>query len=114
VSNTPSVSITPTSTPSISITPSPSQTLYIYAGATGTYADSTTACTNKNCGRSWYRDTPSWANGLIVYNDSSLTPFNGGGNWIVVDTASTFCAGTGWRAIQVDTNGTILDSVACP
>ena len=114
VSNTPSVSITPTSTPSISITPSPSQTLYIYAGATGTYADSATACTNKNCGRSWYRDTPSWANGLIVYNDSSLTPFNGGGNWIVVDTASTFCAGTGWRAIQVDTNGTILDSVACP
>ena len=114
ISVTPSISTTPTATPSISITPSPSLTLYIYAGATGTYADSATACTNKNCGRSWYRDTPSWANGLIVYNDSSLTPFNGGGNWIVVDTASTFCAGTGWRAIQVDTNGTILDSVACP
>jgi hypothetical protein len=110
ISITPSISVTPSITPSIT----PTLPAYIYAGTTNNYATSTLACTNKTCGRSWYRNAPSWAIGQIVYDNPSLSvPYNGGGNWIAVATSSTFCGG-GWAAIQVDTDGTILDFVSCP
>jgi len=120
--NTPTNTQTPTQTINLTPTPTPSQTMtpspvyYIYAGGSSTWSDSTTACTNKTCARAFYRNVPSFANGQIVYDNASLTiPFNGGGNWVAIDTSTgTFCSGTGWRAIQIDTNGIILNSVACP
>jgi len=111
---TQTINLTPTQTPSQTMTPSP--VVYIYAGGSNTWNNSTTACSNKTCARPYYRDVPSFANGLIVYDNSSLTiPFNGGGNWVAIDTSTgAFCSGTGWRAIQIDTNGIILNSVTCP
>jgi hypothetical protein len=74
------------------------------------------ACSNKNCGRPYYKSIPSWAVSTIVYDDSGLTtPFNGGNNWIAVDTATgAYCSGSGWAAIQVDSSGVILNFVSCP
>jgi hypothetical protein len=51
---------------------------------------------------------------MIVYDNASLTtPFNGAASWVAIDTSMTFCSGTGWYAIQIDTDGTILASVPC-
>jgi hypothetical protein len=51
-----------------------------------------------------------------VYNDNTLTtPFNGGGNWIAVDTATgTYCSGLAWAAIEVSSLGIITDFISCP
>lgn len=112
-------SSTPTTTSTTSTTTIPTTTttaiVYSFAGSVGTQSTSTLACTNKFCSRSYYRDVPTFANGQIVYDDIALTtPFNGGGNWIAIDTSMTYCSGTGWRAIQISNTGVILDSVACP
>lgn len=114
--NTPSQTstqvITPTTTPTN--TPTPSFVSYIYAGTVNTYGSDTLACSNKTCGRSYWKSVPSWAIGTVVYDDSSLTtPFNGGNDWIAVATSSTFCGG-GWAAVQVDSSGVILNFVSCP
>jgi len=117
--NTPTPTITPsrsTPTPTPTNTPTPTFTSYIYAGTANTYASDTLACSNKNCARPYYKSIPSWAIGTIVYDDSGLTtPFNGGSNWIAVDTATgAYCSGSGWAAIQVDSSGVILNFVSCP
>jgi hypothetical protein len=41
------------------------------------------------------------------------TTFNGGNNWVAIDTSMTYCNGTGWYAIQIDSSGVILASVPC-
>ena len=121
---TPTQTMTPTITPTLTInlTPSPTQTpsitpssvFYIYAGTSNTYATDTLACSNKVCGRSYWKTVPSWAIGTIVYDIiTPPTPFNGGNNWIAVATSSTFCGG-GFAAIQVDSSGVILNFVSCP
>jgi hypothetical protein len=106
--------LSPTTTPTI--TPTPTFTYYFYAGTVSTYATDTDACTNKTCGRPYYKSVPSWAMGTTVYDDSSLTtPFNGGGNWIAVDTSTgTYCSGSAWAAIQVNAGGIIIGFVSCP
>ena len=122
-SPTPTNTITPTITPSRTTptptptnTPTPTFTSYIYAGTANTYASDILACTNKNCARPYYKSIPSWAVSTIVYDDSGLTtPFNGGSNWIAVDTATgAYCSGSGWAAIQVDSSGVILNFISCP
>jgi uncharacterized delta-60 repeat protein len=108
ISPTPTITqtATPTKTPIVS---------YLYAGGASQWSTSTLACTNKTCARSYYKPAPSWAIGTVVYDDSLLTtPTNGNNLWIAVDTSSTFCGGTGWAAVQVDTNGVILDFISCP
>jgi hypothetical protein len=88
---------------------------FVFAGSSLQQSTSTLACTNKTCARDFYRSAPTFANGQIVYDDNALTiPYNGGGNWIAIDTSMTFCSGTGWRAIQISNTGVILDSIACP
>jgi hypothetical protein len=110
--NTPGLSPTQTSSPS----PTPTFTYYFYAGTVSTYATDTLACNNKTCGRPYYKSVPSWAMGTTVYDDSSLTtPFNGGGNWIAVDTSTgTYCSGLAWAAVQVNAGGIIIGFVSCP
>jgi len=118
--NTPSSTptLTPGLSPSQTSTPSPTPTFvsYFYAGTVSTYETNTDACTNKNCGRAYYKSVPSWAIGTTVYNDNTLTtPFNGGGYWIAVDTATgTYCSGLAWAAIEVSSLGIITDFVSCP
>jgi uncharacterized delta-60 repeat protein len=120
--NTPTPSITPTRatpTPTATFTPTPTRTpftSYIYAGGTNTYGSSGDACSNKACSRPFYKSIPSWAIGTVVYNEAALTTtFNGGGNWIIVDTSTgTFCSGLAWAAVQVDSSGVILNFVSCP
>lgn len=111
--NTPT-SATPTTTPTN--TPTPSFVSYFYAGTANNYATNTLACNNKNCARPYWKSVPSWAIGTIVYDDSALTtPYNGGGNWIAVDTATgTYCSGLAWAAIEVDSSGIITDFISCP
>lgn len=119
---TASPTITPTRatpTPTATLTPTPTETpfvVYFYAGTVNNYATNTLACTNKNCGRPYYKSIPSWAIGTIVYDDSSLTiPYNGGGNWIAVDTSTgTYCGGFAWAAIEVSSLGVITDFISCP
>jgi hypothetical protein len=74
------------------------------------------ACNNKNCARPYWKSVPSWAIGTIVYDDSALTtPYNGGGNWIAVDTSTgTYCSGVSWAAIEVSSTGVITDFISCP
>lgn len=116
VTKTPSVtttSVTPTVT--ATNTPTPTRSSYIYAGTTNFYATDTAACTNKTCGRPWYKSVPSWAIGTIVYDDPDLTtPVNGGSNWIAVATSTgTYCGG-GWAAIQINSSGSIIGFTSCP
>jgi len=119
---TASPTITPTRatpTPTATFTPTPTRTpftSYIYAGGASTWGSSGDACSNKACSRPYYKSAPTWAPLTIVYNDAALTsPFNGGGNWIVVDTSTgTFCSGLAWAAVQVDSSGVILNFVSCP
>lgn len=115
-------SATPTRTPGLSPsstptnTPTPSKVAYMYAGGASTWGTDALACSNKTCARPYFKSIPSWAIGTIVYDDSALTiPFNGGNNWIAVDTATgTFCSGLAWAAVQVDSSGVILNFVSCP
>ena len=119
---TASPTITPTRatpTPTATFTPTPTRTpftSYIYAGGTNTYGSSGDACSNKACSRPFYKSIPSWSIGSVVYNEAALTTtFNGGGNWIIVDTSTgTFCSGLAWAAVQVDSSGVILNFVSCP
>jgi hypothetical protein len=88
-----------------------------FAGTTGTFPDAITACANKTCGRAYYRPTalPIFVVGQVVYDDATLTvPFNGGGNWVAIDTSMVYCSGAGWNAIQIDANGVILANSPCP
>lgn len=115
-SNTPS--LTPGLSPSQTSTPTPTPTFvsYFYAGTVSTYSNHTQACIHKTCGRPYYKSVPSWAIGTVVYDNSSLTtPFNGGGNWIAVDTSTgTYCSGLAWAAVEVDSSGVITDFISCP
>ena len=86
---------------------------YGYGGTTSIFANSSLACANQTCGRSYHLAQPSWSVGYTVYDDVALTtPFNGGGNWIAVATSTSYCSG-GWAAIQVSSLGVILDIVGC-
>jgi hypothetical protein len=115
-SNTPS--LTPGLSPSQTSTPTPTPTFvsYFYAGTVSTYSNHNQACINKTCGRPYYKSVPSWAIGTVVYDNSSLTTtFNGGGNWIAVDTSTgTYCSGLAWAAVEVDSSGVITDFISCP
>jgi hypothetical protein len=115
---TPTPTVTPTITPSITVTrtptPTPPTLCYQYAGGSTAWSTSAEACANNTCARDYYRDAPTFNNGAVVYDDCALTsPVNGGGNWRAIATSTgTFCGG-GWRAIRIDNNGVILDSIAC-
>lgn len=115
---TPSQTSTQVLTPTQTSTPSPTPTLpvYIYAGTVSQYATDTAACTNKTCGRPYYKSVPTWSLGTTVYDDSGLTtPYNGNSLWIAVDTSTgTYCSGLGWAAIQINSGGIIIGFVSCP
>lgn len=126
---TPLPTTTTTSTTTSTTTPLPTTTTsttttsttsgipsFQFAGAIGAYANSTLACANKNCFRSyWKGPSPSFNPGDIIYDNAALTiPFNGGGSWYAIDASMSFCAGTAWRAVQIDSSGVILNIVVCP
>jgi hypothetical protein len=118
--STTTTTIAPTTTTTTTTTSTSTTTTTLpgmaFAGTTGTYSSTASACAAKTCGRSYYRPSslPIFSIGMIVYDNASLTtPFNGAASWVAIDTSMTFCSGTGWYAIQIDTDGTILASVPC-
>lgn len=117
---TPSITITPsvTVTPTISVTPSssgPGGTSFIYAGGVSGWGTFNLACSNKTCGRAYYRNAPFWSVGQTVWDNNALTvPFNGGDNWYAINTGTTFCSGTQWVAARINSSGIIIDLVVCP
>jgi hypothetical protein len=117
VTPTPTPSNTPNRpTPTLTPTPTPTPTrdnFVQYGGTVSVFATSADACFSATCGRSYFRDAPFFAVGQTIWNNSALTStFNGGGNWIAINTGIPFCSGT-FIACRVDSNGVILSIVSC-
>lgn len=111
VTPTPTISVTPTLTP----TPTPTSTEFYWTSGNEWYTDDGIACSNYLSfgGGSWVTSTlvPTVTQDLIDTN-TGLPVTGQGGNWIAISSTSN--PGIVIYAVQVDSNGEIINVIICP